>query len=156
MLLGKANDNISSCSIGPFIRLFDDTYGMDNVRNAELELRVEGEDGFVLDGASSMKEISRDPVDLVRQTCGDHHQYPDGFALFLGTLFAPTADRDTPGEGFTHKRGDIVEISSPELGRLTNSVYLSTECPPWIFGTAALMLNLMARGLLRPPENVPA
>ena len=156
LLLGKAKDNNASCSIGPFIRLFDDTYGMDNVRNAELELRVEGEDGFVLDGASSMKEISRDPVDLVRQTCGDHHQYPDGFALFLGTLFAPTADRDTPGEGFTHKRGDIVEISSPELGRLTNSVYLSTECPPWIFGTAALMLNLMARGLLRPPENVPA
>jgi fumarylacetoacetate (FAA) hydrolase family protein len=154
LLLGKAKDNNASCAIGPFIRLFDDTYGMDDVRAAELELRVEGEDGFVMEGASSMKEISRDPVDLVRQTVGDHHQYPDGFCLFLGTLFAPTADRDAPGEGFTHKRGDIVNISSPELGRLRNTVFLSTECPPWTFGTAALMRNLAARGLLRPTEKV--
>ena len=148
LLLGKAKDNNASCSIGPFIRLFDDSYGIDDVRNAELELRVEGEDGFVLDGASSMKEISRDPLDLVRQTAGAHHQYPDGFALFLGTLFAPTADRDVPGEGFTHKPGDVVEISSSELGRLLNTVHMSTECPPWTFGTASLMRNLAARGLI--------
>jgi fumarylacetoacetate (FAA) hydrolase family protein len=148
LLLGKAKDNNASCSIGPFIRLFDDGFGIDDVRNAELDLRVEGEDGFVLEGASSMKEISRDPLDLVKQTLGRHHQYPDGFMLFMGTLFAPTQDRDIPGEGFTHRLGDIVEISSSALGNLVNIVRLSTECPPWTFGTAALMKNLAVRNLL--------
>ena len=148
LLLGKAKDNNASCSIGPFIRLFDDGYGIDDVRSAELKLTVEGEDGFVLDGASSMKEISRDPLDLVRQTTGPHHQYPDGFMLFLGTLFAPVKDRDTPGQGFTHKRGDRVTIANPALGALVNTVRLSTECPPWTFGSSALMRNLARRGLL--------
>ena len=147
LLLGKAKDNNASCAIGPFIRLFDDSYTLDDMRAAELELRVEGEDGFVLDGASSMKEISRDPLDLVSQTIGRHHQYPDGFLLFLGTLFAPVKDRDAPGQGFTHKTGDVVTISTPELGALKNTVRLSTECPPWTFGTGALMRNLAARGL---------
>jgi len=149
LLLGKAKDNNASCAIGPFIRLFDDGYGIDDVRGAELDLLVTGEDGFVLEGKSSMAEISRDPLDLVAQTCGRHHQYPDGFMLFLGTLFAPTQDRDVPGEGFTHRVGDQVTISSPGLGALTNTVRLSTDCPPWTFGTAALMRNLAGRGLLR-------
>ncbi|WP_309085176.1 fumarylacetoacetate hydrolase family protein [Chelativorans sp.] len=148
LLLGKAKDNNASCAIGPFIRLFDDSYGMDDVRNAELQLLVEGEDAFVLRGSSSMREISRDPLDLVAQTLGRHHQYPDGFVLFLGTLFAPIEDRDAPGQGFTHKTGDIVSISNDRLGVLKNTVRLSTECPEWSFGTAALMRNLAARGLL--------
>lgn len=148
LLLSKAKDNNASCAIGPMIRLFDDGFGIDDVRNAELTLRVEGEDGFVLDGHSSMKEISRDPTDLVSQTIGRHHQYPDGFMLFLGTLFAPTQDRDHPGEGFTHKIGDRVTISAPGFGRLENVVRLSTDCTEWTFGASHLMRNLAARGLL--------
>ena len=148
LLLSKAKDNNASCAIGPMIRLFDETFTLDDVRAAELDLTVTGEDGFVLKGHSSMKEISRDPQDLVRQTLGRHHQYPDGLVLFLGTLFAPTQDRDVPGEGFTHKLGDVVTIASPGLGSLTNTVRLSTECPPWTFGTRALMRNLGARKLI--------
>ncbi len=148
LLLGKAKDNNASCAIGPFIRLFDETYTIDDVRNAELDLRVEGNDGFVLHGKSSMKEISRDPLDLVAQTRGAHHQYPDGFVLFLGTLFAPVEDRDALGQGFTHKVGDIVTISNDKLGRLVNTVKLSTECPPWTFGASHLMRNLAARKLI--------
>ncbi|MET3857235.1 fumarylacetoacetate hydrolase family protein [Rhizobium sp. OAE497] len=148
LLLGKAKDNNASCSIGPFIRLFDQSFTLDDVRKAELDLKVTGEDGFVLHGKSSMSKISRDPADLVKQTCGAHHQYPDGFMLFLGTLFAPTQDRDTKNQGFTHKIGDIVEISSAGLGTLANTVRLSTECPPWTFGISALMSNLTKRGLL--------
>ncbi|WP_435310945.1 fumarylacetoacetate hydrolase family protein [Primorskyibacter sedentarius] len=148
LLLGKAKDNNASCSIGPFLRLFDDSYDMGDVRSAELTLRVEGEDGFVLDGHSSMTKISRRPEDIVAQTIGRHHQYPDGFMLFLGTLFAPIQDRDTPGQGFTHKTGDVVTISEPGLGALTNTVRLSTECPEWRFGAGALMRNLSKRGLL--------
>ena len=148
LLLGKAKDNNASCSIGPFLRLFDDSYDMGDVRSAELTLRVEGEGGFVLDGHSSMTKISRRPEDIVAQTIGRHHQYPDGFMLFLGTLFAPIQDRDTPGQGFTHKTGDVVTISEPGLGALTNTVRLSTECPEWRFGAGALMRNLSKRGLL--------
>lgn len=148
LLLGKAKDNNASCAIGPFIRLFDSGYGLNDVRSAELDLKVEGPDGFVLHGKSSMTEISRDPLDLVAQTCGDHHQYPDGFMLFMGTLFAPTQDRDVAGEGFTHKIGDVVTISNKELGGLQNTVRLSTTCPPWTFGTAALIRNLASRNLL--------
>lgn len=148
LLLGKAKDNNASCAVGPMLRLFDDSYGLDDVRNAELTLTVTGTDGYVLNGSSSMAQISRDPEDLVAQTCGAHHQYPDGFFLMLGTLFAPTEDRDVPGEGFTHKLGDVVQISEPALGRLSNTVRLSTECPPWTFGTSALMRNLAGRGLL--------
>lgn len=148
LLLGKAKDNNASCSVGPMIRLFDDSYSLDDVRVAELDLQVKGQDGYILNGHSSMKEISRDPADLVSQTIGRHHQYPDGLMLFLGTLFAPTQDRDHPGEGFTHKIGDVVEISSPQLGTLTNTVKLSTECPEWTFGVSHLMRNLAARDLI--------
>ncbi|MFK0335052.1 fumarylacetoacetate hydrolase family protein [Rhizobium sp. NPDC090275] len=148
LLLGKAKDNNASCSIGPFIRLLDDSFDLDSVRSAELDLKVTGEDGFVLHGKSSMSKISRDPTDLVRQTCGAHHQYPDGFMLFLGTLFAPTQDRDAPNQGFTHKIGDVVEISSAGLGSLVNTVRRSNDCAPWTFGIGALMTNLAKRGLL--------
>ncbi|MGP6086098.1 fumarylacetoacetate hydrolase family protein [Antarctobacter jejuensis] len=148
LLLGKAKDNNASCAIGPMLRLFDDSYSLDDARQAELTLTVTGEDGFVLNGRSSMSQISRDPEDLVSQTHGAHHQYPDGFFLMLGTLFAPTKDRDVPGGGFTHKLGDVVEISEPSLGLLRNTVRLSTDCPPWRFGTSALMQNLAQRGLL--------
>jgi fumarylacetoacetate (FAA) hydrolase family protein len=148
LLLSKAKDNNASCAIGPMIRLLDAGYTLDDVRRAELTLEVEGEDGYRLTGHSSMKEISRDPEDLVRQTLGRHHQYPDGFVLFLGTLFAPTEDRDVPGEGFTHKIGDRVSIAAPGLGRLENTVRLSTECPEWTFGIAALMRNLSQRNLI--------
>ena len=148
LLLGKAKDNNASSAIGPFLRIFDEAYGLADVAQADLTLRVEGQDGFVLDGASSMSQISRRPADIVAQTIGPHHQYPDGFMLFLGTLFAPIQDRDTPGQGFTHKVGDTVTISEPSLGELRNTVRLCTECPPWTFGTAALMRNLAGRGLL--------
>lgn len=148
LLLGKAKDNNASAAIGPFIRLFDETYSIEDVRKADLDLLIEGEDGFVLKGRSTMREISRDPLDLVSQTLGRHHQYPDGFMLFMGTLFAPVEDRDAPGQGFTHKMGDRVTISNAELGALVNTVRLSTECPPWTFGVSALMRNLSSRGLL--------
>lgn len=148
LLLGKAKDNNASCAIGTLIRLFDQTFTMDTVRSADLTLRVKGQDGFVMEGRSAMAQISRDPVDLVAQTIGAHHQYPDGFMLFLGTLFSPTQDRDAPGQGFTHHLGDIVQISCPDLGLLENTVVLSTQCPPWTFGTSHLMRNLAHRGLL--------
>ncbi|MDR6756332.1 fumarylacetoacetate (FAA) hydrolase family protein [Mycoplana sp. BE70] len=148
LLLGKAKDNNASAAIGPFIRLFDETYSIDDVRKADLDLLIEGEDGFVLKGTSTMREISRDPLDLVAQTIGLHHQYPDGLMLFMGTLFAPVKDRDVKGEGFTHRIGDRVTISNAELGALSNTVRLSTECPPWTFGVAALMRNLAGRGLI--------
>lgn len=148
LLLSKAKDNNASCAIGPMIRLFDGRFTLDHVRQAELDMTVTGQDGFVLKGRSSMKQISRDPEDLVRQTLGRHHQYPDGIMLFLGTLFAPTEDRDVPGEGFTHKIGDVVRISSPGLGYLENTVRLSTECAEWTFGTRALMRNLASRDLI--------
>ncbi|PZR00164.1 MAG: fumarylacetoacetate hydrolase [Cereibacter sphaeroides] len=148
LLLGKAKDNNASAAIGPFVRIFDAGFGLEQVRRLELALRVEGTDGFVLEGRSSMAEISRDPADLVAQTRGRHHQYPDGFFLYLGTLFAPVQDRDAPGQGFTHHVGDVVTITAPELGTLRNTVRLSTEAPEWTFGTAALMRNLAGRGLL--------
>jgi fumarylacetoacetate (FAA) hydrolase family protein len=148
LLLGKAKDNNASCAIGPIIRVFDNTYNMNDVRKCELDLTVKGADDFTLRGNNNMSQIGRDPEDLVLQTCGTHHQYPDGFMLFLGTLFAPTEDRDEPGQGFTHKVGDVVTIESKELGALVNTVRYSTDCDPWVFGTGALMQNLAQRGLL--------
>jgi fumarylacetoacetate (FAA) hydrolase family protein len=148
LLLGKAKDNNAAAAIGPFIRLLDGRFTLDHVRRLDLDLRVTGEDGFVLQGRSSMAQISRDPADLVAQTLGRHHQYPDGLVLYCGTLFAPTQDRDAPGQGFTHHPGDVVDIGAPGLGTLTNVVRLSTEAPPWTFGTGALMRNLAGRGLL--------
>lgn len=148
LLLGKAKDNNASCALGPFVRLFDNHYSLDDVRNAELDVHVTGEDGYELAGSSSMRQISRDPTELVSAAYGDHHQYPDGFVLMLGTMFAPVKDRDTPGEGFTHKPGDLVSISTEKLGRLTNRVHHSQDCDPWVFGLGALMQNLSARGLL--------
>lgn len=148
LLLGKAKDNNAAAAIGPFIRIFDDTFSLDTVRGLELSLTVTGEDGFSLTGHSSMRQISRDPADLVAQTRGRHHQYPDGFMLYCGTMFSPVQDRDGPGQGFTHHLGDVVTISTPELGTLTNVVRLSTEAPEWHFGIGALMRNLAARGLL--------
>lgn len=148
LLLSKAKDNNASAAIGPFIRLFDGSYGMEQVRRAELTMTVEGKDGYRLTGHSSMSEISRDPTDIVAQTINENHQYPDGFMLYLGTLFAPTDDRDIAGEGFTHKVGDRVSIAASDLGVLVNDVRLSRECPPWTFGVSALMRNLAGRGLL--------
>ena len=147
LLLSKAKDNNASTAIGPFIRLFDDRFTLDDVRSAVVELEIEGEDGFMLNGRSLMSEISRDPEELVRQALSEHH-YPDGFALFLGTLFAPTEDRDEPGRGFTHKKGDVVRITAPKLGALVNRVTTSKEAPPWRFGVRELMRNLASRGLL--------
>lgn len=148
LLLGKAKDNNASCAIGPFIRLFDSTFGMDDVRGLEIELTVTGMDGYVLNGHSSMRGISRDPGDLVRYTYGAHHQYPDGFALFTGTLFAPTQDRGEPGAGFTHKIGDLVHIATPRLGALMNRVEYSEDAPRWEFGIGSLMRNLRQRDLI--------
>ena len=148
LLLGKAKDNNASAAIGPFIRLLDDGFGMDEVRRLQLTLTVEGEGGYRMEGRSSMAEISRDPLELAAQACGRHHQYPDGFMLYLGTLFAPVEDRDAAGQGFTHHLGDRVTIAAPGLGALVNTVRLATEAPPWTFGAGALMRNLAGRGLL--------
>ncbi|HEY0435482.1 MAG TPA: fumarylacetoacetate hydrolase family protein, partial [Phenylobacterium sp.] len=148
LLLGKAKDNNASCALGPFVRLFDEGFTMDDVRAAEVRLEITGADGYRLSGKSSMDQISRDPLDLVRQAMSEH-QYPDGFALFLGTLFAPTQDRDVAGQGFTHKIGDLVRVSSDRLGVLENEVTTSKAAPPWSFGLGDLMRNLAGRGLLQ-------
>lgn len=148
LLLSKAKDNNASCAIGPIIRLFDETFNLDDVRNCVVDLHVQGEDGFTLEGSSSMALISRDPLELVAQTLNGEHQYPDGFMLFLGTLFAPTQDREAPGSGFTHKQGDEVSIGSALLGSLRNTVTYSHEAAPWTYGLRAVMHNLAARGLL--------
>ena len=147
LLLGKAKDNNASASIGPFIRLFDANFTMQNVRDCEITLNVTGDDGFSLEASFPMNEISREPLDLVAQTIGDFHQYPDGVMLYLGTMFAPVQDRGSPGDGFTHKVGDVVSISTPAIGRLLNYVDLSTNCRPWSFGVAALMRSLANRAL---------
>jgi fumarylacetoacetate (FAA) hydrolase family protein len=148
LLLGKAKDNNASCAMGPFIRLFHGSFGLDDVRRAVVRLQIVGEEGFRLEGESSMSQISRDPSELVAQTIGRHHQYPDGFALFLGTMFAPIVDRGARGLGFTHKIGDVVRVSTERLGTLENKVSTCDKVPPWTFGVAELMTNLSARGLL--------
>ena len=151
LLLGKAKDNNASCAVGPWIRLFDAQFGINDVRRCELSLRVEGSDGpedFVMQGASSMSKISRDPLDIVAQVIGPNHQYPDGFMLFLGTMFAPSQDRYGPGQGFTHAVGDVVTVSTPQLGTLVNRVRHCDQVKPWSFGLTDLMRNLAGRKLL--------
>jgi fumarylacetoacetate (FAA) hydrolase family protein len=148
LLLSKAKDNNASCALGPFVRLFDGRFSLDDVRKMDITLVVKGEDGFVLEGFSSIRMISRDPEDLVQQTIGSNHQYPDGFVLFLGTMFAPTKDRDGPDQGFTHKTEDMVTVASPRLGKLVNRMRTSDACEPWSFGIGALIKNLAGRGLL--------
>ena len=148
LLLSKAKDNNASCAIGPFIRLFDDSFTIDDVKSAEISLSVEGPDGFVMTGVSAMKAISRTPENLVSQLLNRNHQYPDGVLFFLGTMFAPVKDRRGAGLGFTHEIGDRVEISSPRLGHLVNWVEHSNNCPEWTFGLTALMKNLAGRGLI--------
>src|SRR3984885_1127336 len=148
LLLGKAKDNNASCAIGPFVRLFDAGFGLDDIRSTTVSLRVDGPEGFVMEGASSIARISRDPADLVAQMVNPHHRYPDGALLFLGTMFAPIQDRDAPNQGFTHKTGDVVTISAPRLGRLVNRIMPTDRCEPWSFGAGALMRNLATRGLL--------
>ena len=148
LLLGKAKDNNGACAIGPFIRLFDEHFGIDDVRDEDVTLQVKGEDGFELHGVSSMRRISRDPLDLAAQAMGPCHQYPDGVMLFCGTMFAPVQDRDAPGAGFTHKLGDIVTIGSKRMGHLTNRVDRSDRMAPWTYGLSALMGDLARRGLL--------
>lgn len=148
LLLPQAKDNNASCAIGPLLRLFDDTFDLQTVRSMTVRLEIEGQDGFHLDGVSDMTQISRDPLELVGQLIGSHHQYPDGAVLMLGTMFAPVADRDVAGMGFTHKEGDVVRISSSELGSLVNEVGFCHTCEPWSFGIRALMANLSDRNLL--------
>jgi fumarylacetoacetate (FAA) hydrolase family protein len=148
LLLSKAKDNNASSSIGPFIRLFDKTFSLDDVRKTQVSLSVKGTDGFVLEGSSDVGKISRDPQELVDQMIGRHHQYPDGAVLFLGTMFAPVKDRDAKGVGFTHHVGDVVTIAAPKLGALTNVVTTSDQAPEWSFGVGDLMRNLAKRGLL--------
>lgn len=148
LLLGKAKDNNASASLGPFIRLFDETFSLGDVKQATVRLKVEGEDGFSLEGASSMAEISRSPEDLVKAAMGPHHQYPDGLALYLGTMFVPSKDRGEKGKGFTHKVGDIVTISSEKFGALVNRVRLSPDCPHWTYGASHLMRDLAKAELI--------
>jgi fumarylacetoacetate (FAA) hydrolase family protein len=148
LLLSKAKDNNASCAIGPFLRLFDSTFSLDDVRRMSVRLVVDGPDGFHMEGFSNIGKISRDPADLVAQMLGKNHQYPDGAVLFLGTMFAPVEDRDVPGNGFTHKVGDIVTIAAPQLGSLINRMRHTCDCEPWTFGASHLMRNLARRGLL--------
>ena len=155
LLLGKAKDNNGSCAIGPFVRLFDAGFGIADVRRVELAMRVEGLEGFTMHGSSSLAKISRDPLGIVSQAIGAHHQYPDGFMLFLGTMFAPTQDRHGSGLGFTHEVGDVVSIATPKLGTLVNRVDRSDRIAPWRFGIGELMRNLAGRGLLSATEQRP-
>lgn len=148
LLLGKAKDNNASCALGPFIRLFDATYSLDDVRACDIHLKVEGVDDFVLDGLNSLSQISRDPADLIKATLNENHQYPDGMVLLLGTMFAPVKDRDVEGDGFTHKINDVVTISAPHLGSLSNRVKYSRDCAPWLDGLSNFMRNLAKRDLL--------
>jgi fumarylacetoacetate (FAA) hydrolase family protein len=145
LLLGKAKDNNASCAIGPFIRLFDDHFSINDVRQCDLSLKVQGPEGFVMQGSSALSQISRDPLDLVSQAMGPYHQYPDGMVLFLGTMFAPTQDRHGPGQGFTHVVGDVVSVSTPQLGTLVNQVTTSDQAPAWTYGVGALMRDLAKR-----------
>jgi fumarylacetoacetate (FAA) hydrolase family protein len=154
LLLGEAKDNNAACAMGPFIRLFDRTFGLDDVRRAVVRLEIIGEEGFRLEGESSMSLISRDPTELASQAIV-HHQYPDGFALFLGTMFAPIVDREAPGQGFTHKPGDLVRISAERLGVLESKVTTCDKAPPWTMGIGELMQNLAGRGLLEAPLTSP-
>jgi fumarylacetoacetate (FAA) hydrolase family protein len=147
LLLGKAKDNNASAAIGPFARLFDKSFSLSDVEQAQVTLVVEGEDGFVMQGGSSMSQISRSVQHLVEAAMGSYHQYPDGMALYLGTMFAPTQDRERAGGGFTHKLGDIVTVRTEKLGALVNRVNRSDLALPWVFGTRALIENLAARGL---------
>lgn len=147
LLLSKAKDNNASCAIGPLIRLFDATLSLDDVRAMEVSLLVEGEDGFVMDGSSSLRLISRDPADLAGQMLNANHQYPDGAVLFLGTMFAPVKDRGIPGQGFTHKTGDVVTVATPKLGRLVNTMRPSDACAPWTYGVRDLLRSVAARRL---------
>ena len=148
LLLGKAKDQNASCAIGPLLRLFDATFSLDDVRALHVGLTVQGEDGFKLEGGSSIGKISRDPADLVAQMIGSSHQYPDGAVLFLGTMFAPIADRDALGKGFTHKVGDIVTVAADRLGQLSNRMRHSRDCPPWDYGASHLMRYLARQGLI--------
>jgi fumarylacetoacetate (FAA) hydrolase family protein len=151
LLLGKSKDNNASCAIGPFIRLFDAHYSLDDVRNCEVLLSIEGPDGYLLEGGSSMSQISRDPADLAAQAIGVTHRYPDGLMLFLGTMYAPTEDRFAPGQGFTHMLGDIVTVHTPSLGALINRVNHADKAEPWTFGIAAL-LRFLAHTRTEPAE----
>jgi fumarylacetoacetate (FAA) hydrolase family protein len=151
LLLPEAKDNNASCAVGPFLRLFDADFTLDAATRLDIRLRVEGPDGYLLEAVSPVGEISREPIELIRHALGPHHQYPDGFVLFTGTMFAPTEDRDVPGQGFTHKRGDVVSISSSPLGTLVNVVASAEDAPDWTFGVRALMRNLATRGLLPTP-----
>ena len=148
LLLGKAKDNNASASLGPFIRFFDDGFGLDDVRKAELSMKVTGIDGFVMQGHSNMALISRDPTEIVANAINENHQYPDGLVVYLGTMFAPVDDRGEKGKGFTHHVGDVVEISTPHLGTLRNRVVHCADAGAWQFGIADLMRNLARRGLL--------
>ena len=90
---------------GPLLRLFDDGFSLDDVREDGCRIDRDGAGRLRASRAhSSIGRISRDPD---RPRGADDrarvHQYPDGFALFLGTMFAPVQDRDAPGKGFTHK-----------------------------------------------------
>jgi fumarylacetoacetate (FAA) hydrolase family protein len=145
LLLGKAKDNNASSAIGPLIRLFDDGFTLDTLRQEELLLKVEGADGYQLEGRNTVARISRPFEELVAATFGKHHQYPDGFVLFTGTLFAPTQDRDQPGQGFTHKMGDVVTIRSRHLGSLVNTVGATEELPEWTFGLRQLFSYLQVQ-----------
>lgn len=148
LLLGKAKDNNASASLGPFIRLFDKSFTIETVKSADIALSVTGEDGFELSGVSNMSQISRSPEALVGAAIGRHHQYPDGFVIYLGTMFAPVKDRGGAGKGFTHKVGDVVTVSTPALGALSNTVRLSTEAAPWTYGASHLLRDLAKAGLL--------
>ncbi len=148
LLLSKAKDNNASAAIGPFVRFFDTDFTLDTVRNIEVRLGVDGPDGFRLEGKSSMREIARDPADLVAELIGKTHQYPDGAVLYLGTMFAPTEDRGEKGQGFTHKIGDLVTIHAAELGALVNRMVHASAARPWTFGAGDLMRNLARRGML--------
>ncbi|HUF91378.1 MAG TPA: fumarylacetoacetate hydrolase family protein, partial [Candidatus Limnocylindria bacterium] len=149
LLLGRAKDNNASAALGPFIRLLDESFTLDAARRISFETTVRGLDGFAIKHTTNVAEIGRDLADLASQLHSRTHQYPDGVVLYIGTMFTPLEDRGEIGSGFTHKVGDVVTISAPEIGTLVNEVVHCQDAEPWTFGTGALMANLARRGLLR-------
>ena len=148
LLLGVAKDRRGSSAIGPFVRLFDDSFTLDTIRNIRVNLHVDGADGFHEEGVNSMDEIRRDPQDALAKQLFDIHDYPDGVVLFNGTGIVPASDRGGPGSGFFHKTGDTVHIFADELGSLANIMVPTAEVHMHEHSMFDFMSALARRGVM--------
>jgi len=148
LLLGRAKDQNATCAVGPFIRLFDQTFSLPNVQGMNLTYAFEGADDAVFTDTGSMDQIGRGLITLARQVVNEHHGYPDGVALFTGCMFKAPSSRGASDTPFTHQVGDVVIIKASPLGTLINRVNTTDKVRPWSFGMSDLMANLANRQLL--------